>query len=603
MSIIKELRDKYPEYNKVSDGDLTLSYYEKFMKDKMHVKDFLAQVDPEDTARFTISDKMWPYWEAEAGKPMPGENEAETLERMAGPDQRTQFESDKVGRVSHLLQGGLFGTADNIAGAGGVAIDAISGRNPNPGMSTADRYGAHRERFQGRLERNREENPIDAYGSEMAGAALSPINLLLPGSGSAIGLGRLGANATSTLGRSVSGALNGLTGGSLYALGEGETLRDAAIGGAVSAIPSALASLVLGRIAQRGTRIEPVRDYVARSPTSERLRREASDLFDVADAENAIDREAVIDAYPGILDRMERSGLDMPPAGKGVSNTPKALRAMQRLGQETDIEDPNIRWRDLDAVRTQSNVAAGANPATEKLERKLGVELSRELDALVADLDPALGETTAKAREIWGRLARSEKIQDIITLSENYVAGPESGLRNGMASLLKRIDKGREPGFSQEEIKAMREVVNRTPFGRVLAQFGRFGFSTTGGSNAVGGGIGGLTGAVIGGNVFDGAMAPAITGAGLAGVATGSRRLAELLVRRQADKARAMVASRSPRRMVPLSEAEKMALEAGQMAPLGARPINPMVGGGVDEIEPRPPSPTDYYTPHNRFAP
>lgn len=603
MTIINELRAKYPEYNKVSDGDLTLSYYETFMKDKMHIKDFLAQVDPEDTARFTVSDKMWPHWVAEAGKPMPGEGEAETLERMAGPDQRAQFESDKVGRASHFLQGGLFGAADNIAGVGGVAIDAISGRNPNPGMSTGDRYEAHRGRFQSRLERNREENPIDAYGSEMAGAALSPINALLPGSGSAIGLGRLGAGATSTAGRLASGALNGLTGGSLYALGEGETLRDAAIGGAVSAIPSALASLVLGRIAQRGTRIEPLRDYVRRAPTPERLRREASDLFDAADAENGLDREAVIDAFPGIFDRMERSGLDIPPTGKAITNTPKALRATQRLAQEVQSDDPNIRWRDLDAVRTQSGVAAGANPATEKLERALGVQLTKELDTLVADLDPAVGETVAQAREIWGRLARSEKIQDIVRLSEDYVAGPESGLRNGMASLLKRIDKGREPGFSPEEIKAMREVVNRTPFGRVLAQLGRFGFSTTGGSNAIGGGIGGITGAVIGGNVFDGALAPAVTGVGLAGVATGSRRLAELLVRRQAEKARAMIASRSPRQMVPLSEAEKMALEAGQMAPLGARPLIPMVGGGVDEIEPRPPSPTDYYTPHNRFAP
>ena len=62
MSKIDEIRARFPQYAEFSDGDLLLGLHKKHYS-QMHVKDFLAKLDPDDTARFSITDNFWPYWE------------------------------------------------------------------------------------------------------------------------------------------------------------------------------------------------------------------------------------------------------------------------------------------------------------------------------------------------------------------------------------------------------------------------------------------------------------------------------------------------------------------------------------------------------------
>jgi len=143
------------------------------------------------------------------------------------------------------------------------------------------------------------------------------------------------------------------------------------------------------------------------------------------------------------------------------------------------------------------------------------------------------------------KFRKSETIEEIITSAEMQASGFENGLRIGFRQLLK--NKKRIKGFSADERKIMREVVEGNAVTNLARLVGRFGFNLRGGSpNIVGAGIGGAAG-----YQYDPMAAIAVPAVG-----TASKFLADRLGRNTANYLRAMAATGgkdvAPRsRMVP----------------------------------------------------
>jgi hypothetical protein len=201
---------------------------------------------------------------------------------------------------------------------------------------------------------------------------------------------------------------------------------------------------------------------------------------------------------------------------------------------------------DFKALNTMRKVARGAANATEAEERRLGAIIIDSLDEYVDTAASTLGGTAKKARNLWGKMRRSEVIADAIENANNSSSGFEQGIRVEMRRMLKNKKKLR--GFSNAEKAAMKQIVNGTKLNNITRNLGKLGFSgfrTT--SNVVGGGIGLAGGAVLGG----------LPGLALVqGVSTGSRALSEAAQKRHADLLGAMVRSgKTPKQVDNMAKA------------------------------------------------
>ena len=142
-------------------------------------------------------------------------------------------------------------------------------------------------------------------------------------------------------------------------------------------------------------------------------------------------------------------------------------------------------------------------------------------DVVTGDVH-SLQSAIPKAREIWSRMSRSQMIDDAIAQDGNYVSGGVSAMRNQFARILRNPKLSR--GFSDAEKAAMRRVVNGGPGETIVGLLGS-GLGTLG-QIGIGAGVGGPLGAAVG-----------------VGSSVLSRRLAEKIVRQNAETARAAIAS------------------------------------------------------------
>lgn len=179
-------------------------------------------------------DAMGAYLRQQAEQPLPGETEEETFKRQYGglPTERPET-GEGVARAA--LQGGTFGFGDEIVAGGTAALDALL-RSEDFGEA----YDVRRSQERGKLEQFREDEPVAAYGAEIAGAiptAVAPWLNVARGGNLLRGVG--------------TGSLQGGIYG--FGAGEGEPIeqaKSAAIGAGVGGSVGALAVPVAG-IARR----------------------------------------------------------------------------------------------------------------------------------------------------------------------------------------------------------------------------------------------------------------------------------------------------------------------------------------------------------------
>jgi hypothetical protein len=389
--------------------------------------------------------------------------------------------------------------------------------------------------YDAELERMRANESGMSTGGKLSADIVGAIIPALTGAGMA----STAATIPGTIARGA--AIGGMQGATLgFMEGEGgatNRMGDAATSGAIGAALGGILAPVAGwatnKIGQSGANRRAIAELTKDAPDADALRAAGNAAYKaIDDADVQIKPEAFESARQRIVDALRtNTGFDELP-GPG-SLTPNTARTMEIMGQSSArmAAEPTaaLPFKSLDQIRRQAGAAAG-NVAN-KTDARAGVEVIQGLDDFVGKLGPddvvsgdvdALKTMIPKARELWQRMSKTQRVEDAIESgSNNYLGGAGSGIRNQFASILR--NKKLSQGFTELEKSAMRRVVNGTiPEKIINLMGGGMGQLVTMGS---GGAMGGIPGFLAG-----------------TAVAAGSRKASEAIVTRNAEIARALIA-------------------------------------------------------------
>ena len=442
-------------------------------------------------------------------------------------------------------QGATFGAADEMAGG----LNAVL-----PGNGTmGERYAFGREYSRAMVDAARRDHPVAAYGGEIATAAATPGVALNAAKGASLPA-RMAVGAATGAGQ---GALSGFGAGE-GGLGERANSAKlsggigAAVGGAIPGLGALLQKALDGRATQKA-----ISDLVANAPTSEQLRAMGQSAYKaIDDAGVAIKPDVIQRGMDDIASTLGAEGAALDVGGRVF---PAGRAIMDAAKTATDGKN-TVPFKDLDIFRRFVSGAARASSQNPADARLAGIAMGK-IDDMVTGLKPgdvdagdlqALQTLLPKARDLWTRMSKSQKIDDAIAAGDDYVSGATSGIRNQFSRILKNPKLS--AGFSEVEKAAMRRVVK----GTLPEQF----------VHLASGGLGKIM-SVLGGGMSGGAGGVA---AG-AGISAGLGKASEAIVRKNAEIARALMASGGMAAPVKSQSAAPAILEALLMK--GSRPVSP----------------------------
>lgn len=448
------------------------------------------------------------------------------------------------GIIRSAFQGTTFGGGDELAAglAGAVGGD----------------YDTQLERSRSRHEQFQEEHPVIAGVAEVAGALPTAF---LP-------LGPLGkaAEGGKMLTRAVAGGAIGAGQGTTYGFLDGEdgfenriddARTGAIIGGGVGAA-APLAGTAVGLVGRRLRAGQANRATVAAAPTAQELRSQATKAFDAA-AEDGLSVKPEV--FKGAVDDIARWAAD-----QGIDPTlhPGATAALKRLVQAADDPDHAIP---VETLRRVLGSAAGSRvPDEGRIANGMIDRLDGFMDELTPDQvvsgSPDSVALLKRGRELWGRMRRTELVDDAVVRAERRAASSGSGgnvnnaVRQNLKSILDNPSKRR--GFSEAELQAMEDVVRGTPTQNAMRLLGKL--SPESGALP-------LTANLLGGAATLGASAP------LTVASAAAKRLADRGTAANTRLARALVANGVRQPHLPVNP------QYGRMAELIAQRNAAITGG------------------------
>lgn len=534
MKTLAELRAQFPQYDAMSDGDFLLGLNRKFYPN-VHPRVFLNSIDGGQNAHATIrNDGIKAWYRQNVSKPLPDETETATAQRLGGTAMQPTVSTGGpvMSGVRGLVQGMTFGGGDELVAAG---VSALSDKTYDEALIDERR----------RLELSREQNPVAAYGGEVAGAVAVPV-------GAVSRTGSLALDALKSAG--VSGLLGSAYG---FLSGEGGAANRAenavGAGGVSAAIGGAIP--IIGNLIGRGynamQQSAAVRAATRAAPSMDDLQSQASAIYQQAD--NAVlPRAPFANAAQSAISEAARRGMD-------PDLTPGAAKVADRIMDAANDQNPALGFSELDILRRKAAIPAG-NVAN-RTESAIGTGFIDKIDDFVENVDPALAGEIGKARDMWARLRRSELIQNAIDRASRQASGFENGLRIHFRAILNNPKMSR--GFTEAERAAMQAVVDGTAFGNIMKRVGIMGLSAGQGGSGLGVGLGSAFGGTVGASV-GGPLGAAVGAAIPLAIGTGARKLSEASTRKAAERAAALVASGGVQGAVPtLAPVTQQAIEAG----------------------------------------
>ena len=197
------------------------------------------------------------------------------------------------------------------------------------------------------------------------------------------------------------------------------------------------------------------------------------------------------------------------------AQAPKAADVLKYLGEHIG-KSPD--FADLDSIRKSAGELARSIDPT---ERRFAAIIVDQLDdwqraAPLATNGSIPANQVAplmkQAREMASRNIKNRQVEDMIEAAKTYQSGYESGLRNQASNFL-RSKKVR--GWTTAELKALQTVAKGTPLSNVLGSIGRGGLdpTNTGNRSLLGPSVTGAAGALMGGGSNPMTAALAIAGA------------------------------------------------------------------------------------------
>jgi hypothetical protein len=440
-------------------------------------------------------------------------------------DPTTQNFGEKVGTfLNKGAEAMTFGLAGDEANA------AIAGMIPG-GMGYDERLAFERQQ-EALME---ESNPGAMLGAEIGGAVAGA---LLPGGA----IGTLGKGA-GTMARIGASAAAGAGMGGTYGFMEGEGMPDrvsgaatgATIGGLVGAAAPAVGAGVQ-KLADNRAANRAIQEAVATAPTTEGLRSQGRAAYDAIEGVGLnIRPERVQDLKTQIANALRGEGAAYTGAERVLPGSSALLGAVDNVGAGANT----VPFNELDMFRRYANNAAAGAVANNPNDARIASGVVERLDDFVMGLKPddvdsgdvkVLQELLPKARNLWSRMSRSDLIDNAIEAgSNNYQSGAASGIKNQFRRILNNPKLIR--GFSDAERKMIQRVVNGTLPEQLISYLGSgLGMVAQTVAGGAMGAAGGIPGILLG------------SAAG-AGVGAGARRLTENIVNKNAEIARALVAS------------------------------------------------------------
>lgn len=350
---------------------------------------------------------------------------------------RRQPQSFAGGLMDSFAQGVSLGFGDELTALESAAL----GRTPQGGwfdysQPFRERYDRNLAAERAQQARFRGENPVTAIASEIAGGIANPLSR-------------------------VAGVKGAAAYGAAYGFGSGEgglmeRATDAAIsgtfGGAFAAAVPAMTGM-LGNWFKKSA-----------APTIEKVKSLAQNAYRKADQSGLVVKS-------GSFQKMvERVGATVADEGIDKTIHPKATAALNRLREEVG---GTMTLKHLDTLR---RVVRGAAQSTDADERRIAGIMLNEIDDYLTTLKPsdvAAGDAKAAAsalrdaRELWSRFRKAELINDAVERAARRAQSTGSGgnaenaIRQNIRSLIDNPKTRR--AFNQQELKAMKQVVQGTP--------------------------------------------------------------------------------------------------------------------------------------------
>lgn len=486
MIEIKEIRKQFPQYSEIGDGELILGIHRKFYPE-MHVKTFVNSIGGADIAMAKLpKGAMRDYWRENVVKPMDDETSEQMQARTVGTaDGAVGDAGGRLGAIARsALQGGTFGFGDEIVAGGTTALKNTFGEGTT--------YEAELQAERDRLQIGREQNPKSTLAAEIGGA------VALPGAAVKSGASKIGNTLRA-------GGVSAV-GGGVYGFGAGEggaenRLKDARntalVAGSLGAAAPVIGSQVK-RLYDAASMKKAIKAAGRTAPSLDELKAMAQKIYAEADNAAPLPRGEFASSMRSALDTATRKGLD-------ADLTPGASTAFNRAIDAATDPNSSIGFREVDILRRKAQIPAG-NVAN-RTESALGAGLINTLDDFIDTASPKLGKEIGEARKMWTQLRKSEAVAKIVKNAELQPSGFNNGLKIGFRSLLKNEKALR--GFTDAEIKAMRQIVEGTKTGNILSKVGKFGVGLGNQSNMLLSSLGMGAGAVAGG-IPGAVLAPAL---------------------------------------------------------------------------------------------
>lgn len=390
------------------------------------------------------------------------------------PEYAPQGFSSTFSAITEGSQAGVMGGFDDEIGAGMMApfhaaADFVRGR----GFDLGGAYNRLQKQLDERKAARRANHPVASVAGEVAGG------LALGGGAAKSGatlVGRSVPGLSSAAPRATQVGLAGLEGGAyggLYGAGEakpGERVSGAATGAAIGAGTGALMQTAGNALATRSAR----QTAAAAAPTSDDLANTAQQLYRASEAEGVRYKAPAV----------QHLGQNLKIAAGRINDKLRPKTA----GFVDDIDgifSGDMPLEVMDEFRKSlGKEAARATPDDARTLNSMKRVLDGYLDRVgPADFTGNSGRAISllkEARKNWSRSAKTETVEKILDMADVNGAGKytQSGFANAirqeMRALYKAIQKGREAGWTKEEIALIRQMASGGSNSKIVNLFAKF---------------------------------------------------------------------------------------------------------------------------------
>ncbi|WP_423066162.1 hypothetical protein [Devosia sp. CN2-171] len=461
---LQQMKAEAPNSAGMTDAQFALAMHQNHYSD-MPLVDYLNKVglDRRDLIDETMGSPYYDYAIGALEAPGVGETPEQAAARYGG--KLTKSEPSFIENIARAFgQGGMFGWGDEVVAGGAAALDPLV--HGDRGKDFRQRYDAYLARERGDIDDFRKENPVAAYGAEIAGAI--PTSVAAGGT-----LAGQGANTLQRVGANL--AVNAGQGG-IYGAGAAEgDLGDRAVGAATGAAMGAGTGLVLDGVAgavnaafKQGAKARAVTEAIDTAPAADALKANSQAAYKAAETAGVTLKPTATAILKHDLGSfLTDEGLMV--GGKMVGDFGRVRKAMVHLDKLAGEPMTIKAFQRLE--ESFQNAARSTKPG----EARVGGIMLKQLDDYMDSLPQGAFEGSGNGVEAaskwkvgkdqWAVHKRTKALEDAIysaRLSGNFTEGLKGEFRR---MLLNDKQRGR---LLPEDIAEMEKFVEGGPIGNVM---------------------------------------------------------------------------------------------------------------------------------------